>query len=448
MTGVCRLKVVMVLVMACAAGCATPVGVRPTSHRASYRHLQASALGSSRPSIYARQFLERLSLSIAYEDDPAGTLAALRAGLGAPDEQDRLFTLAELSFQRAADARDSRFYLDAALFAYLYLFPEDRAVAPIPYDPRLRLAMDLYNRAITEGLRTPGNGTIDLSARTLAMTFGSLDLRVDESGFDYAGYRLTKFISVEDFKIHGLRNHYRKPGIGAALSASADGDEEPNGDDVDQWLLPGFKVPVTMLMRFDRPRQALDEGKLAAVIEVHDADVNPSTSVEGWSVPLESDPSATLAYGLDGSPFWDFEIAGFRRGDFDLFGKKKEGDLFFTSPYRPGRIPVVFVHGTASSPARWAEMVNELASDSRIARRYQFWFFIYNSGNPIGLSAVRLLGREASTLHVAGIDVLDGTPLLDLKPYVPAFDAFPSSRAGWFDACGTDRRVADGRFHD
>ena len=68
--------------------------------------------------------------------------------------------------------------------------------------------------------------------------------------------------------------------------------------------------------------------------------------------------------------------------------------------------------------------------------------------NPIGLSAVRLLGREASTLHVAGIDVLDGTPLLDLKPYVPAFDAFPSSRAGWFDACGTDRRVADGRFHD
>jgi hypothetical protein len=53
-------------------------------------------------------------------------------------------------------------------------------------------------------------------------------------------------------------------------------------------------------------------------------------------------------------------------------------------------IPVVFVHGTASSPARWAEMANELLGDPAIASRYQLWFFIYNSGNPIALSAMRL----------------------------------------------------------
>ena len=53
-------------------------------------------------------------------------------------------------------------------------------------------------------------------------------------------------------------------------------------------------------------------------------------------------------------------------------------------------IPVVFVHGTASSPARWAEMANELLGDPAIASRYQLWFFIYNSGNPIVLSAMRL----------------------------------------------------------
>jgi pimeloyl-ACP methyl ester carboxylesterase len=53
-------------------------------------------------------------------------------------------------------------------------------------------------------------------------------------------------------------------------------------------------------------------------------------------------------------------------------------------------IPVVFVHGTASSPARWAEMGNELLGDPAIASRYQIWFFIYNSGNPIALSAMRL----------------------------------------------------------
>jgi tRNA (adenine37-N6)-methyltransferase len=53
--------------------------------------------------------------------------------------------------------------------------------------------------------------------------------------------------------------------------------------------------------------------------------------------------------------------------------------------------------------------------------------------NPIGLSVVRLLGRRGTTLDVEGIDVLDGTPLLDIKPYVPEFDAKPDARAGWYE---------------
>jgi tRNA-Thr(GGU) m(6)t(6)A37 methyltransferase TsaA len=67
--------------------------------------------------------------------------------------------------------------------------------------------------------------------------------------------------------------------------------------------------------------------------------------------------------------------------------------------------------------------------------------------NPIGLSVVRLVRRERNVLHVADVDVLDGTPLLDVKPYVPAFDAHPVSRAGWFDLAATDRQTADSRFH-
>jgi Putative serine esterase (DUF676) len=51
---------------------------------------------------------------------------------------------------------------------------------------------------------------------------------------------------------------------------------------------------------------------------------------------------------------------------------------------------VVLVHGTASSLARWAEMVNELLGDPVIASHYQIWLFIYNSGNPIALSSMRL----------------------------------------------------------
>jgi tRNA (adenine37-N6)-methyltransferase len=61
--------------------------------------------------------------------------------------------------------------------------------------------------------------------------------------------------------------------------------------------------------------------------------------------------------------------------------------------------------------------------------------------NPIGLSVVRLLGREAACLEVEGIDVLDGTPLLDIKPYVPEFDAKPDARAGWYENRPTGGRV-------
>jgi tRNA-Thr(GGU) m(6)t(6)A37 methyltransferase TsaA len=68
--------------------------------------------------------------------------------------------------------------------------------------------------------------------------------------------------------------------------------------------------------------------------------------------------------------------------------------------------------------------------------------------NPIGLSAVRLLGREGNALRVAGVDMLDETPLLDIKPYVPDFDAWSPSRAGWLEAPGCpDRQESDDRFH-
>jgi tRNA-Thr(GGU) m(6)t(6)A37 methyltransferase TsaA len=67
--------------------------------------------------------------------------------------------------------------------------------------------------------------------------------------------------------------------------------------------------------------------------------------------------------------------------------------------------------------------------------------------NAIGMSVVRLIAREHNVLRVTGVDILDGTPLLDIKPYVPSFDAHPGSVAGWFDGAGDGRRTADGRFH-
>src|SRR4029434_8188457 len=82
--------------------------------------------------------------------------------------------------------------------------------------------------------------------------------------------------------------------------------------------------------------------------------------------------------------------------------RKYRPPLFPSTPYRPGLIPAVFVHGTASSIVRWAEMYNRLLADPDIRTRYQFWFFQYDSGNPIALSALRL--REALTAAVARLD--------------------------------------------
>ncbi|MBU0637303.1 MAG: tRNA (N6-threonylcarbamoyladenosine(37)-N6)-methyltransferase TrmO [Planctomycetes bacterium] len=68
--------------------------------------------------------------------------------------------------------------------------------------------------------------------------------------------------------------------------------------------------------------------------------------------------------------------------------------------------------------------------------------------NPIGLSVVRLLARDGCRLRVGELDILDGTPLLDLKPYVPNFDSRPDARAGWVAAVAGQQRppVADDRF--
>ena len=54
--------------------------------------------------------------------------------------------------------------------------------------------------------------------------------------------------------------------------------------------------------------------------------------------------------------------------------------------------------------------------------------------NAIGLSIVRLVGIQGTTLEIEDVDILDGTPLLDIKPYVPAFDSYCEAKAGWFDA--------------
>jgi tRNA-Thr(GGU) m(6)t(6)A37 methyltransferase TsaA len=68
--------------------------------------------------------------------------------------------------------------------------------------------------------------------------------------------------------------------------------------------------------------------------------------------------------------------------------------------------------------------------------------------NPIGLSVVRLVGVEDCTLRIEDVDILDGTPLLDIKPYVPEFDSREAERTGWLASRASTARdkKSDARF--
>jgi len=68
--------------------------------------------------------------------------------------------------------------------------------------------------------------------------------------------------------------------------------------------------------------------------------------------------------------------------------------------------------------------------------------------NPIGISVVRLVEKEGNTLHVKDVDIVDGTPLLDIKPYVPEFDVREVDKIGWLEKNLHKLRTSrdDGRF--
>jgi len=68
--------------------------------------------------------------------------------------------------------------------------------------------------------------------------------------------------------------------------------------------------------------------------------------------------------------------------------------------------------------------------------------------NPVGISVVKLVGIDSNVIHITGADVLDGTPLFDIKPYVPVFDSFPEAKAGWLESSvhRADSVKSDDRF--
>ncbi|NOT54456.1 MAG: alpha/beta fold hydrolase [Deltaproteobacteria bacterium] len=298
-----------------------------------------------------------------------------------------LFALSELSFYYAKESGKREYYLAAAVYAFAFLFPDGAGVPPDPIDPRLRAACDLYSRGLTQGLLADDGEEVEVKAGVFPLPFGSLTVTFNDSQLHWASdRRLTDFVPAADLEIGGLNNRYRRPGIGAPLAAST--VLLHSASHVNDFVAPKVKVPVNLFLRITQPRQGLASGQLRGELELRadtDADF---VRVDDRDLPLEFDPTAALAYQLSESTLWTRELWGFFLGD--LLRVEQATNLAALSPYRPGRIPVIFVHGTASSAARWADIYNDLWGDPRIRDNFQAWFFTYDTGNPIVYSAARL----------------------------------------------------------
>jgi pimeloyl-ACP methyl ester carboxylesterase len=392
--------------LALAAGCATPVGVDRVDPRTVQRELLQSALTGDQPSAPTRELLTRLDLRDAFQRDPDGVLATLHQGFVDQGDLDRLYALAELSFLQAERTGRRDHALAAAVYAYTFLFGGAEALHR--FDPRVQVARHLYNRGLSLGLRTRDGRFVAVENVRYELPFGTLDVRVPPDETIWAGWRLERFASATDFRVRGLQNRYRRAGVGAPLTAALGDPVEGRAAASDRFIPPRLQVPVTAFLRIDDPRAQIATGRLAGSLELFSEEERAELEVGGEIVPLELERSSAFASMLEGSAIWDFGLAGFRLGDY-LPGATPD-QLVMLRPYRPGLIPVVLVHGTFSSPATWAELINELENDPEISSRYQPWMFIYNTGNPIGWSG----GLLAETLRnvVAELDPAGADPAL------------------------------------
>lgn len=337
-----------------------------------YRELGANALATDMPSQYSSQLLNRLGLAEQFRKDPDSGLAALHAGLAPSGDEDRVFALAELSFLDGEKRGTREQALAATVYAYAFLFPDGLGAPPDLLDPRLQIARNIYNRGVGLALASPGERAVILANGAHALPVGRLDVVFDPKELVWtAGYQLDDLVPLAEYEVRGLSNRYRTAGLGAPLAGSlapVPGAKPSPGAEL---LPPRLRVPVTAFLRIENARRHLRDGALRGDLELYALDEDSALELDGKRVPLERETTAPLAYMLEGAPIWDFEFAGFRSGDFLPGGIKSQ--LVMMRPHRPGRIPVVLVHGTASSPARWAEMVNEFENDPAIATRYEVW---------------------------------------------------------------------------
>ncbi len=245
------------------------MGVYHLEPRKVHRELTRSALSGDRPSPFSEQVLRLSGLFESFRSDPAGALTALREKIIWDFPDNYFFAMAELSFLYGTRGGGRTSYVEAAAFAYAFLAREGTQLDP--FDPRVRLAADLYNQALARALVDPESGEITVSEGPLALRFGSLEVTRSPEQLSWGDYQLTDLQPAAELGVRGILNRYRRPGIGAALVASV---VPPAGSEEVSSLVPAsIKVAVTVVLRFDDIVVGLRSGALRGHLEVYASDV-------------------------------------------------------------------------------------------------------------------------------------------------------------------------------
>ena len=403
------LTLILLAVVCVALGaCAGPIGTIRADPKVVQADLARSATTTGDPSWPTRNVLYENGLFDLFAERPEDALAQMhKLMMATQGDPAVLFALAELSYIHGRSTGLREYSLAAAVYAYAFLFPEGAGVAPGRFDPRLRIAADLYNWALAAAFASADGLEVVPQGGTMMLPFGKIEVAFDPASLRAGDRELYKFIPIAELEVYGVAMRYRWPGIGAPLAASSRPiDASKPGRDL---VAPRMQVPLTALLRIPQARRTLAQGQpLASQLELHLAWDGETVTIDGEKVPLENEPSAALALTFTNVPVMEIEMFGFLGR---LTGVLKERPaLVSTTPYRPGLIPVVFVHGTASSIVRWAEVFNRLEADPDLRSHYQFWFFQYDSGNPIAASA--LLLRDSLAAAVARLDPEGKDPAL------------------------------------
>ena len=374
------------LLLAASAGC-SGVRARDTVVRNAYRDFRETREARAEPVAPWASVLARHSLLEIARLDPAVAATKLEDRLREHPEPDGALALAELSY-RAGLARESRdadqamaWLRDAAALASLSL-KEPGATRP-------DLAIQVHNRSVArlirisqaEGRRRDGGWQKTLGDHGVVFASPTLDL---------APARFEDLMPVEDVRVEGMQHIYRNDGLGVTLIAHRRVDPAASPDPLDRFHPHELRLPATAVVSSSGGLKDRSWRRNPATLALMDPFLDRTVKLGEREVTLAGDRTTPMAVQVAQGSLPTLEMTGLFDSDFKRPGVR--AGLYLLRPYEPGKIPVVLVHGLFSSPRAFLQNMNELENDPEISKRYQFWVFLYPTGQPIPASALELRG--------------------------------------------------------